>query len=89
MTSICITTLSSKGQIVIPGDMRADFKEGEKFVVIRSGDRFILKSVNDFDENIEEDLRFAERTEQALTRYEKGAFKKMSGEDFLKELDKW
>jgi AbrB family looped-hinge helix DNA binding protein len=89
MSDIGVTRLSSKGQIVIPSDMRADFKEGEKFVVIRSGDKFILKSVNGFDENIEEDLRFAERTEEALKRYEKGLFKKMSGEDFLKELDKW
>ena len=89
MSSISITKMSSKGQIVIPSDMRADFKEGEKFVVIRSGDRFILKSARSFDENIKEDLRFAERTEKALERYEKGTFKKMSGEDFLKELDKW
>ncbi|MFH0986764.1 MAG: AbrB/MazE/SpoVT family DNA-binding domain-containing protein [Candidatus Micrarchaeota archaeon] len=89
MASISITKMSSKGQIVIPSDMRSGIKEGERFVVIRSGDKFILKSVSDFDENIEDDLLFAERTEKALERYEKGAFKKMSGKDFLKELGKW
>jgi len=89
MSDISITRLSSKGQIVIPSDMREEFKEGEKFVVIKSGNKFILKSVNDFDENIEEDLRFAERTEEALKRYEKSTFKKMSGKEFLRELDKW
>ena len=89
MPDISVTRMSSKGQIVIPSDMRAGFREGEKFVVIRSGDKFILKSVSDFGENIGEDLRFAERTEEALKRYEKGRFKKVSGEEFLKELEKW
>lgn len=89
MSDISITRMSSKGQIVIPSDMRAGFKEGDKFVVIRSGDRFILKSISDFGESIAEDLRFAERTESALKRYEKGLFKKMSGEEFLKGLEKW
>jgi len=89
MTNINITTLSSKGQIVIPSDMREEFKEGEKFVVIKSGNKFVLKSVKDFDENIADDIRFAEKTEEALKRYEKGTFKKMSGEEFLKGLEKW
>ena len=89
MSDISVTRMSSKGQIVIPSDMRKGFKEGEKFVVIRSGERLILKSVSGFDENIEEDLRFAERTEEALKRYEKGSFKRMSGDEFLEELEKW
>jgi AbrB family looped-hinge helix DNA binding protein len=89
MSDISITKMSSKGQIVIPSDMRKDFKEGEKFVVIRSGTKFILKRASEFDENIAEDLRFAERTEEALKRYEKGRFKKMSKENFLEALEKW
>lgn len=89
MSDISVTRMSSKGQIVIPSDMRKGIKEGEKFVVIRSGDKFILKSVKSFDENIADDLRFAERTEEALERYEKGKFRKMSGEEFLEELEKW
>ena len=89
MSDISITTMSSKGQIVIPRDMREGLKEGDKLVVIKSGNKFILKSVKDFDENIVDDIRFAERTEEALERYEKGKFKKMSGDEFLEELDKW
>jgi AbrB family looped-hinge helix DNA binding protein len=89
MSNISVTRLSSKGQIVIPRDLREGFKEGEEFIVIRSGDKFILKSVKDFEENIVEDLRFAERTEEALKRYEKGKFKKMSKKEFLKELETW
>lgn len=89
MSDISVTRMSSKGQIVIPSDMRKGLKEGEKFVVIRSGTKFILKRASEFDENVAEDIRFAERTEEALRRYEKGSFKKMSGEDFLRELGKW
>jgi len=81
--------MSSKGQIVIPSEMRKDFDEGEQFVVIKDGKRLILKSVKDLDKNLKEDLIFAKRTEEALKRYDKGLFKKMSGEEFLKEIEKW
>lgn len=89
MALLDITKMSSKGQIVIPQEMRKGFHEGEKFVVIKTDKQLILKSVEDFDENIEEDLEFARRTEEALERYEKGMFKSMSSEDFLRELDQW
>jgi len=89
MAELEITTMSSKGQIVIPREMREGFDEGEKFVVIKAGKQIILKSIKEFNENIEDDLIFAERTEAALKRYEQGEFKKKSGEEFLKELEKW
>ena len=89
MAELDITTMSSKGQIVIPSQMREGFQEGEKFVVIKAGKQLILKSVKDFDENIEEDLEFARRTEEAFEQYEKGMFKSMDSKDFLKELDQW
>ncbi len=41
------------------------------------------------DKKRAEDLEFARRTEEALKRYDKGEFKSMSGEKFLKELEKW
>lgn len=81
--------MSSKGQIVLPREMRKGFHKGEKFIIIKAGKQLILKSVEDFDENIEEDLEFARRTEEALEQYEKGMFKSMSSEDFLKELERW
>lgn len=89
MAEIELTKMSSKGQIVIPQEMRKSFSEGEKFVIIKAGGQLILKSVKDFDENIEEDLEFARRTEEAWERYEKGEFKKMGGDEFLRELEKW
>jgi len=43
MVNINITRISSKGQIVIPSDMRNDFKEGEELLIIRDEDRIVLK----------------------------------------------
>jgi len=37
------TKMSSRGQVVIPLDIRKDIKEGEKLIVIRKGDEIILK----------------------------------------------
>lgn len=89
MAQLEITKMSSKGQIVIPQEMREGFHEGEKFVIIKAGKQLILKSIEDFDENIEEDLEFARRTEEAYKRYEKGEFKSMGFDDFIAEMKKW
>ena len=88
MAELEITTMSSKGQIVIPQEMRKGFHEGEKFVIIKAGRQLLIKSVEDFDENIEEDLEFARRTEEAWQSYERGEFKSASVDDFLRELKK-
>ena len=89
MAQIALTKMSSKGQIVIPSEMRGEFKEGEQFVVIKNGKQLILKTAKDFDKNLEEDLIFAKRTEEAWKRYEKGELKEMDFDDFLKEVKKW
>lgn len=89
MADIEITKMSSKGQIVIPSEMREGFEEGEKFVIIKNDKQLILKRVKDFDKNLEEDLEFARRTEEAWKRYEKGEFVEMSVDEFLWELNKW
>jgi len=37
------TKMSSRGQVVIPIDLRKGINEGEKLIVIRKGDEIILK----------------------------------------------
>ena len=37
------TKMSSRGQVVIPLDMRGDIKEGDKLIVIRKDNEIILK----------------------------------------------
>jgi len=89
MVNIEVIKVSSKGQIVIPKELRQGIKEGDKLVVIRNGDQIILKKADKFDKNLEEDLEFARRTEEAYKRHERGEFKTMDADDFLKEMKKW
>ncbi len=47
MDQIEITRLSSRGQVVIPIEMRGDLKEGDKLLIIRRGDEIILKKTKE------------------------------------------
>lgn len=89
MADIAVTKMSSKGQVVIPAEMRADIKEGEKIVIIKTEKQIIMVKASKFDEKLKEDLIFAKRTEEAWKRYEKGEFTSSSAEDFLKQLKTW
>ena len=89
MENISITKISSKGQVVIPLEMRKNLKEGDKLVVIKNKDQIILKKADSFDKNLEEDLEFARRTEEAWKKYERGEFKEMEFDKFIEEMKKW
>lgn len=86
---IAITKMSSKGQVVIPADMRKDIPEGDKLVIIQNKDQLIMKKVSKLEKNLIEDLEFARRTEEAWKSYKRGEFKSMNDKDFLIELEKW
>ena len=86
MNKIDITKMSSKGQIVIPQELREGINEGDKLVVIRSEDQIILKRADSFDKNLEEDLKFAKKTEEAWKDIDEGKFRKTSTNDFLKVI---
>ena len=86
---ISIIRMSSKGQIVIPASMRRDISEGEQLLVIREGDRFILKPLEDLEPALKEDILFAEKTERAVLEFEKGRFKTKNGADFIDDLKSW
>ncbi|MDY6896092.1 MAG: AbrB/MazE/SpoVT family DNA-binding domain-containing protein [Thermotogota bacterium] len=88
MVNIAITKLSSKGQIVIPSEMRSGFKVGEKLVIIEDDNILILKKASDLDRNFEEDIAFAKRTEEAWQSYERGEFVSQPADKFLEELEK-
>ncbi len=86
---IAITRMSSKGQIVIPAEMREDIPEGEKIVIIKNDHQLIMKKAGNLDKNLAEDLEFAKRTEEALKRIKEGKGIKMSFDDFIEEMKKW
>jgi len=86
---IDITRMSSKGQVVIPMELRRGLKEGDKLVVIRNKDQIILKKAEDFEKNIEKDLEFAKRTEEAYQRIEAGKYISIDSENLFEEMSKW
>ena len=47
MSEVELTKMSSRGQIVIPQDIRNEMnlKEGQAFAVVRSGDTVLLKQI--------------------------------------------
>lgn len=86
---VAITRMSSKGQIVIPAEMRADILEGDKILIIQNNKQLIMKKASDLDKNVAEDIEFAKRTEEAWKRIEAGKGIKMDFDDFLEEMKKW
>jgi len=66
MEPVATTKLSSKGQVVIPEEVRKQLglKTGDQFVVLGKGDAVVLKSIKkpsmrDFDQLIKEARRQA------------------------------
>ena len=86
MTNINIIKMSSKGQIVIPLDMRKGIKEGEKLFIIQNEGKLIIKKASKSNENFQEDLEFARRTEKAWKQIEEGKCKTYTLEEFKKRL---
>lgn len=89
MVEIDTATISSKGQIVIPANMRKDIREGDRFLIIKDKSSILLKRADDLDEKFKEDLEFARRTEEAWKEYDAEKFKRMDFDDFIKEMKKW
>jgi AbrB family looped-hinge helix DNA binding protein len=89
MAEIDVTRMSSKGQIVIPLEMRKNFKEGEKILIIKSGEQIVLKKASELDKNLKEDLEFAKRTEEAYKRIESGEGIEMDFNEFIAKIKKW
>ncbi len=86
---IAMTKMSSRGQVVIPAEMRENIRVGDKLLIIKSEHQIIMKKANTFDKNFEKDLEFAKRTEEALKRIEKGKGVKMEFDAFIEEMKKW
>ena len=68
-----ITSMSSRGQVVIPLDIREQLglKEGEKFVVVGEDDTVVLKKITmpsfeNFDKLLRKTMRFAK--EKGVTK---------------------
>lgn len=81
--------MSTKGQIVIPIEMRKEFAVGEKLLVLKSDNKLIIKKASEMDEQLKEDLEFARRTEEAYKEIDEGKGISMDFDDFMEEIKKW
>lgn len=77
-----VTSMSSRGQVVIPTEIRKELNlsEGEKFIVVGKGDTIILQKIKmpSFEEFIGKTHEFAEKhgiTREDLQRAIKNARK--------------
>lgn len=84
-----ITRMSSKGQVVIPVEMRKGFKEGEKLLIIKGGNKIIIEKATEIDSKLKEDMEFARRTEEGYREIEEGKYKEYSAEEFLQKIKRW
>lgn len=87
--NIELTKLSSKGQVVIPNNIRGQIglKEGEILAVSAKDKMIILKKIeNPIEEN---DLRIFSEIKKGWKEISDGKFKKMKSDEFLKEISKW
>lgn len=84
-----LTKLSSKGQIVIPTDVRNKLKvkEGSVFAITTKKDMIVMKKLN--TKMKPEDLRTLKLIEEAWKDIEEGRYKVATPDEFFKELDKW
>jgi AbrB family looped-hinge helix DNA binding protein len=89
MIQYALTKLSSKGQVVIPSELRKEFKTGEQLLIIKKDNQLIFRRMKDIDKKFEEELKFAKKTEEALVHYKKGEFKEKIAKEFLDELETW
>ena len=84
-----LTRASSKGQVVIPTNLRKrlNIKEGSVFAVTSKKDMIVLKKL---DTKIKaEDLKTLKLLEEAWEDIEKGRYKSATPDEFFKELSKW
>ncbi len=87
--NIAMTRMSSRGQVVIPLEMREDIQEGEKLLLIKNETQIIMKKATTTDKIFEEDVEFARRTEEAMRRIEGGKGIKRDFDEFIEEMKKW
>jgi len=85
-----LTRISSKGQLVIPKDIRTDMhiREGSVFAVSSpKPGMIILKKID--NPILRGDLAILNEVEEAWKEIESGKAKTMDAKDFLEELNKW
>ncbi len=84
-----LVRLSSKGQLVIPQEVREkiDVEEGDIFAVSSMNHLIVLKKIE--SPILREELADLKEVEKAWKEIEKGRYKKATEKEFLTMLRKW
>lgn len=87
--NIELTRVSSKGQVVIPNEVREQvgLREGQVLAVSAKDKVIILKKIDNPIE--EDDLRALAEIKDAWKEIAEGKYKKMKSSDFIREISKW
>ena len=85
---IGITKMSSKGQVVIPKELRDIYKPDQKLLVVREGNNLLLKREEDVS-FFSEDFDYLNQIESEYKKLSKQKLKAKSKDEFLDELEKW
>jgi AbrB family looped-hinge helix DNA binding protein len=86
-----LTVVSSKGQLVLPKDIRdkMHIKEGSVLAVTAYPEKDVLVFKTIKKPQLQEDVMIIKETEKAWKDIEEGKFKTESKADFLKKLKDW
>ena len=81
-----ITTLSTKGQIVIPEKLRRNYKTGSAFVVSKINEMIVLKPVSGLTEEEKEELKELKAIWKDI---DSGNADKYSEKEFFDAMKQW
>jgi AbrB family looped-hinge helix DNA binding protein len=81
-----ITKLSTKGQIVIPEEIRKGLEVGTPFVVVKQGNLILLKKVENFSKKELVEIRELDKIWEEV---DKGKCESYAEEDFFKKMKEW
>jgi AbrB family looped-hinge helix DNA binding protein len=85
-----LTKLSSKGQVVIPKEIREklNLREGTPLTIEATDTGLVV--IKEIKSPIDdEDLKALKELNEAWGRIERGEYRKAKVDDFLKELEEW
>ncbi|MBU4116151.1 MAG: AbrB/MazE/SpoVT family DNA-binding domain-containing protein [Nanoarchaeota archaeon] len=80
------TKLSTKGQIVIPENIRSGIEIGTSFTIIRQNDLIVLKKIKGLDKKEEKEVKELNKIWKDI---DEGKGVTLQKEKFLKEMNAW
>ncbi len=84
-----IATVSTKGQLVIPANLRKGLKRGEQVLIIKDEERYVVKKLSAVAKDLKDDLLFAKRADEAYERLLTSRKKSLTMDAFIKEASQW